>query len=414
MRSWVRQHALAVIAASIGIYVVSWQALTDWAWNDYDNEARPAFDALVSGHVLQFLKLVPAYGGSLVMRAPFVLVPKLWGGGELAIYRAAAAPALAASGILGVWLAARLRREGASKLTQGLALMLCAANPITLLALESGHPEELLGAVLCVAAVLTAMSDRPIWAGVLLGLAVANQEWAIIAAGPVLIALPGRRIRAMVAAGAAAGLVLSPLVVVGGLSSGGFVSQVKGAAAPNNLIFSPWQVWWFLGPHIHGTIPGEPQATRLDPAWLSQLAHPLIIAISLPLTLLCVRLRRRGVRRPRHEALLLLVLVLLLRCVLDPWDNWYYPLPFLIALAVWEALSLKRPPLLALTAAGATWFLTQWAVPTYGVSPDGQSVVFLVLTLPALFAIGSALFAPGLRGRLSLRRAARGPLPSPV
>ena len=409
MRSWVRQNAGAVLGASLGIYVVSWLALTDWAWNDYDNEARPAFDALVSGHVLQFLKLAPAYGGSLVMRAPFVLIPKLWAGGELAVYRAAAAPCLAATGILGVWLAARMRAEGTSKLARAVAVMLCAANPITLLALESGHPEELLGGVLCVAAVVVAMGDRPLWAGVLLGIAVANQEWAIVATGPVLIALPGRRIRALAAAGAVAVLVLLPLV-----AAGTFVSRVKGAATPDNLIFSPWQIWWFLGPHLHAPIPGEPQAVRLEPGWLSQLAHPLIVAVALPLTCLCVWRRRRQLRRPAQEALLLLVFLLLLRCALDPWDNWYYPLPFLLALVVWEALSYSRPPVFGLVASCAIWVLTQWAIPAHGFSPDAQSVVFLVLALPAVVAVTAALYGPGLSERIRLRVTRRDLLASPA
>ena len=59
--------------------------------------------------------------------------------------------------------------------------MLCyVANPLTLSALEIGHPEELLGAVLCIAAVC-AMNDRATWAAILLGLAIPNKEWA---AGP--------------------------------------------------------------------------------------------------------------------------------------------------------------------------------------------------------------------------------------
>ena len=69
-----------MIGAALGILIIGWLGLSDWAWTDYDREARPAFDALLGGHVLQFLRLAPAYGGSLVMRAPFVLVPKLWGG----------------------------------------------------------------------------------------------------------------------------------------------------------------------------------------------------------------------------------------------------------------------------------------------------------------------------------------------
>lgn len=408
MRSRLRDYLPATVGAVTGILIVGWLGLTDWAWTDYDQEARPAFDALFSGHLLQFLRLVPAYGGSLVMRAPFVFVPKLWGGGELALYRSVAAPCLLATGLFGLWLVRRLRAQGAARLTRGVALMLCAANPIAVLALESGHPETLLGAVLCVAAVLTAMANRPVWAGVLIGLAVANQEWALVAVGPVLIALPRYRIRALLAAGGVAAALLAPLVLTAG--GEGFVAQVHGAALPNTLTFTPGQVWWFLGPHLHHIIPSRPWATRLAPGWLAPIAHLLIVAVALPLTLLCAWLRRRASQRPRHEALLLLVLVLLLRCALDPWDNWYYPLPFVLALVAWETLSFDRPPVLALIASVAVWCLGKWLVPSHGFSLDAQSVAFLILTMPALTAIAVTLYAPGLRQLLVPSRTRREPL----
>ena len=44
---------------------------------------------------------------------------------------------------------------------------------------------------------------------------------------------------------------------------------------------------------------------------------------------------------------MLLMLVLLLRCMLDPWDISYYALPILIALIAWESISYVRPPVLA-------------------------------------------------------------------
>jgi hypothetical protein len=43
---------------------------------------------------------------------------------------------------------------------------------------------------------------------------------------------------------------------------------------------------------------------------------------------------------------------LLARCVLDAANNSYYHLPFLIALAAWEALQRERPPVLSVGAAG--------------------------------------------------------------
>lgn len=408
MRMWLRQNVLAAFGASLGILIVGWLGLVDWAWTDYDREARPAFDALLSGHLIGFARLVPSYGGSLVMRAPFVFVPKIWGGGELSTFRAAAFPCLVASGILGIWLVARLRSQGATVLARVVTLLLCAANPVTVLALESGHPEDLLGAVLCIAAVFAAIGGRSTWAGVLLGLAIANQEWAILATGPVLLALPSGRRRTLVAACAMTALILVPLMAAGGL-----VGQVSGAAHTNNLIFSPWQVWWFLGPHLHHILPSTPWATRLEPNWLS-VAHPLIAATWVPLTLLCVWLRRQGARRPKNEALLLLVLLFLLRCMLDPWDNWYYPLPFLLALVTWETISSPRPPVLSLVASVAVWALTQWIVPGHGFSTDAQSVAFLLMALPTLAGITCALYVPGFSERWTLGRRRPAPLASPA
>ncbi len=409
MRSRLRENLPALTGATVGILIIGWLGLTDWAWTDYDNEARPAFDALLGGHLLRFLHLVPAYGGSLVMRAPFVLVPKLWGGGELAIYRAAAAPCLVASAVLGVWLVSRMRAAGQTRVARAAALLLCVANPMTLSTLESGHPEELLAAVLCVAAVLAALRDRAIWAGLLLGLAVANQEWAIVAVGPVLIAMSGHRIRALLTAGAAGSALLLPLV-----AAGGFVGQLKGASMPTSSIFTPWQLWWFIGPHRHVIPAGQPWNTRLDPAWVTQLAHPLIIAIALPLALLSAYAVRRRPARRTHDALLLLALLLLLRCALDPWDNWYYPLPFLLALLAWEALTAQRPPVMAVVASFAAWFLFQWAVPSRGFTPDAQSLLFLLFAVPTLIAIVVALYLPATAGRLRLRLGQRTPVPTPA
>jgi len=413
MHSRAREHAVPIAAAALALVIVGWLALYGWALTDYDFEVRPAFDALVQGHLLRFLELAPAYGGSLVIRAPFVLATKLWRGGELSIYRAAAAPCLAASAVLGVWLVARMRVLGHTRLARAVALALCVANPLTLPALEIGHPEELLGAVLCVAAVVVASRNRSIWAGVLLGLAIANKEWALIAVGPVAIALPEHRMRCLLTAGAVAAVVLAPLA-----AAGGFVTEVRGAATEAPIIFNPWQVWWFFGGHLHTLrvaghiVPGHRWDHRVEPAWVGTISHPLIVAVTAPMTLLCVRMRSRGASRPGHEALLLLTLALLLRCMLDPWDISYYALPFLLSLLVWETLTFVRPPVLALGAAFAGWFVLQWAVPGHGFSPDEQSLLFLALTLPSAIALGVALYAPGLGRRLAPRIGDRAAVPA--
>jgi hypothetical protein len=102
MRRIARENGACALLALTGSAALAWLGLYGFAWNDYEEEARPAFDALVHGHVTAFLRLAPAYGGSLVERAPFALVTRLWGGGELAVYRMVAVPCLLAAALLGV------------------------------------------------------------------------------------------------------------------------------------------------------------------------------------------------------------------------------------------------------------------------------------------------------------------------
>src|SRR4051812_14039271 len=187
-----RAHALPAVVALAGAALVGWLALLTPAFTDYEQEAEPALHALRAGHLRQFLELAPAYGGSLLERAPFALAPSLWGGGADAVFRMVAVPCLVAGAALGLWLYARARERGAGGGAWG-ALLLAAANPMALRAVEPGHAEELLVGVLIVAAALLAADGRAVWSGLLLGLAVAGKPWAALAVLPVLGLLPGAR-----------------------------------------------------------------------------------------------------------------------------------------------------------------------------------------------------------------------------
>jgi hypothetical protein len=414
VRRLVRENALCVFLAGVSSATMAWLGLYGFAWNDYDNEARPAFDALVHGHAIEFLRLVPAYGGSLVERAPFALLPTLWGGGELAVYRLVALPCLLAAAALGVWLVKQMRTEGRTSLARAVTLAICVANPLTLRALELGHPEELLGACLCVAAVLLAIRDRSLWAAVLLGLAIANKEWALLALGPVLLALPSnRRLLCLGVTAVVAAAVLAPLALV---SSSAFTAGTRGIAAPAATIFQPWQIWWFLGHHgalVHGLFGAPKVGYRIGPAWASLLSHPLILLTGLILTaaLWSRRCRAPGAGRlSERDALLALALLLLVRCVLDTWDTVYYPLPFVFALLAWEVRgSVQRPPVLALSSTVLAWISFQW-LPEH-VSPDAQAAFFLAWSLPLTALVAATLYASGraLVKRDELLRQAREP-----
>ncbi len=137
--------AVALLAAAS----VAWWGLTGFAWSDYDNEAAGSLAALTHGHLGGFFSSAPAYGGSLLMRAPFALMTAFLGGGETAVYRMMALPCLLAVVGLGVVLF-KLRTDRLPRARWSLlVVVLAAGNPVFLRALDVGHPEELLGAALC-------------------------------------------------------------------------------------------------------------------------------------------------------------------------------------------------------------------------------------------------------------------------
>ncbi len=355
--------------------------------------------ALIRGDLAAFFARAPVYGGSLLMRAPFALLSPLWGGGELSLSAMMALPCLLAGIALGLWLIESMRREGRSARARLLVLLLCTANPITLLALEIGHPEELLGAVSCVAAVLLASRGRWAWAGLALGLAVANKQWALLALPPVLLALPACRLRCLLLAGAAAAALTAPFVLFKPL---GYALAAKAVATSTGTMFQPWQIWWFFGsqPPAGVHLTGGARGARLPPQWISQISHPLILLAAAPLTIaLWMQLRRRapGARAvaPVGQALLLLALLLLLRCMLDPWDNVYYPLPFVLALLAWETIDRGRAPVLAAIASVAVLANDGWMA--FIATPDDQAAVFIACTVPLALHLAARLYLPSRR-----------------
>lgn len=395
MKTRAREHAIWIALAALGSGTLAWLGLIGFAWNDYDNEARPAVSELVHGHLHQFFSLAPVYGGSLLERAPFALLPNLWGGGELAVYRMLALPCLASAAVLAVWLIRWMRGRGMNLRQCGLALLLCVANPLTLLALEIGHPDELLGGVLCVAAVLLASRGHSVRAALALGLAISNKQWAVLAIPCVLIALPGRRALCLWVTATVTAVFALPFLL---FASSTFATNLHGAATSTIGLFNPWQVWWFFGhlaSHSSGA-PGGIENYRVPPVWVTKASHPLIVALAVPLgAVVSLRLRSRDGQsaddEARHEraALLLLALLLLLRCMLDPWDNIYYPIPFVLALLTWESIGLRRAPLLAFAVTIAV-YAGHHALGTIA-SPDAQALFFTLWSVPLAGGLALAL-----------------------
>lgn len=406
-----RQVAGAVLAAAGGCLAFVMLAMRSTSLTDYSIEAEPAVQALRHLRLGDFGELAPSYGGSLILRAPFAMFPNLWGGGDLALFRSMAIPCLAAAVFLAVTLWHRSRVSGATRGAAMIVLLLCVANPLILRALKTGHPEELLGSVLCVGAVLAGGAKRPVLAGTLLGLAVANKPWAVLAAVPVAVALVGGteragarigkwrvvatdpRLRAAAIAGLVGAAVLAPLALFGGAA----IEEARTVARSSGGILKPWQVWWFVGDHA-GTLYDafgnpRPAGYRTPPAWLGEIARPLVVLVPTLIALACAaRLRRR----PWHDALLLLALVFLLRCLLDPWNMSYYALPFLFGLLAWEVHARGGVPRLTLAGTMLTWVTCDWLK---FASPDVQSVAYIAWSGPFALALAWRLLDPAGFGR---------------
>jgi hypothetical protein len=427
VRRHIRENALPAAGAAIAVALVAWLGLTSFLWSDYETESLPAFRALVHGHLLRFLSAAPIFGGSLLERAPFALAAHALGGGELALYQAVSVPCLLAAALLGVILAARMRARGlGTRLSRGLLIALLAANPLALLAFDAGHGEEILAGALVLAALLAALERRALLAGALLGLAIANKEWAVVIVPVVAIALarsdaapksaqPARlRSRALSAwypsalccalAALIAALALAPFA----LASSGFLARAgANVSSSTPQIFQPWQLFWLLGSHYPGG--GE---RRLAPALLSSLSHPLVLLCAPLLALLYLwranSAPARTAKGPR-ALLALAALTLLLRCLLDTWDTSYYLLPFIFVLGAWELCGQeRRPPALATLAALLGWASFVW-VPESG-SGDLISLFFLAWTLPLGGYLALEIFAPAsLRSRRP-RRAGSDPI----
>ncbi len=373
---------------------------------DYEADAAPGFEALSRGDVHDFLTH-PALMGPFAMlaRVPFVLAANLGDASMLDRYRWGAVACLLASAALAVVVARMMRRAGQPAYVCVLAAVLLVANPLVVKALRFGHPEEMLGAALCTGAMIAAMRRRGVLAAILFALALTTKQWALVIVGPMVLAvfvyqLPRRRF--------AATLLLTGLAVTAPsfLSDPGrYVDAQKYAGSIPVTSWqpaSPYSAWYPFTPtkqvRIRPVDGRSVVSVRPVPPFVAGVAKKLIVISALLLTVPLI-LRRR--RLSATDPLLVLAFALLLRCVLDPFDNPYYHLPFLSAFLAWEALTVRGVPVVAALVSIA--FLVQTslaetfsAIPAYTV----HSAVYLAWSLPLLAFMAVHLYSPALGSRL--------------
>jgi hypothetical protein len=362
-------------------------AFANSSLGDYPVDAAPAVDALSGGDLSAYLSAHPIMGPfATLVQAPFAL----FASGEVVRYQLACLPCLFAIAALGWYLARLAGRRGAGVLGQLLIALLCLVNPLTLEALGSGHPEELLTAALAVGAVVVATQGQAGRAALLLGLAVASKQWAVIAIFPVLMALPSRRIwTAALAAAVVAAFSLPALI-----ASPSAFFDVQGNAASGGRIASIWSLWFPVSPEsVRHLGDGLTNSVHEVPPALAPLTHPLIVILVLALPLALWGWRGRfGLDASR--AIALLALLALLRCALDPVDNLYYHEPLLIALLAWDAVSpIGRLPLRGLLGAALALLFWRWSRQLGSL--DAFNLAYVGTVVAAAIAIATPLFRRG-------------------
>ncbi len=366
---------------------------------DYFSDASGAIDALVRLDSEDFFASQPLMGSfSLLLRAPFVALN--FHGSLDAVYYAGVLPCLLAVVVLGLALARRVQAGGQGQVVGAVVVVLAVVNPLTVRAVHWGHPEELLTAALCVGAVLVALSGRGLVAGLLLGLAVATKQWAVLAVFPVLLATGERPLRTLGVAVVVGSAFTLPMLLG---DSGRFGTVAASAAGQDQsaALTTPWSVWWPFAQLVD--LPGR-GPRYVSPPWVPAISHLLIVALALPLSALLLRRReRRG-----DDALLLLTLLFLLRCALDNWNNDYYHVPFFLSLLAWETVRRPGVPRLSLVVAlllGISFWRAQMGV--FEGSVDGAGLTFALYAawaFPLAGLLAAILYRPatvaGLRARL--------------
>jgi len=357
----------------------------------YCDDAEPSLSALIHGDISGFFHRQTLMGPtSILLRAPVAALGGLNHYETKLVYDLGSFVCLLVLAAAGVLVASEMRRRGRPGWEQALVAAGMVVNPVTFRALYFGHPEEAVATAFCVAGAVFALRVRPVPTGMLLGLAITTKLWGVLAAGPLLLALPPRlRLRGAVVATLTVLALYGPMAVVTptrfwhAVTSANELGTTPGTASATN-------VWWFFADTVRyqrvvAIQDGRPVFQDVTgfalPRGIGRVTHPLVIVLSVVLAWLWSR-------RPRAPGdaslLLLLALIFLLRCILDPNNFSYYHLPFLASLLAYEGISRRGIPWAAITAAviiqlfvsisphvhsdpGFAWLYLGWALPMAAV-----------------------------------------------
>jgi hypothetical protein len=300
------------------------------------DNAGPGIQALLHGSIAGYVAHQPVIGlTSILLRLPVVALAAVLGAGSLVGYQVGALACLFPLALCGAWLVSEPGLSTRQRLFRLAAVLLVIQSPIVQNTLTGGHPEGVLSTLLATVAVLVAMRGRAGWAALLLGLAISTKETAVFAVIPVLVALPGRRLKVTALAGCVV-LLLCGTVWVSDPDA--LLRSLHGEGSTHYLI--PFSLLWPISSPLH--IGTQLSVARVMPLGLSRTPATLLtLACAAPAAILWyARARQRG---GEPQPLVLLVLFGLLRCTLDSTHEAYYWICLLIPLATWEALEDRLP-----------------------------------------------------------------------
>jgi hypothetical protein len=361
------------------------------------DDAGPSMEAIARGDLDVFFAEQPPMGSfSLLLRAPFAAGVDASGvsHSSLYMYRAGAFACLLALALLAVWTMAAMMRRGQPRLGALLVPAAHLAGPLTYAALKYGHPEELLGSALCVGGILAAGRGRSLAAGLMLGCAIATKQWAILAVPVAMVAAPRGRVRVPAFAAGIAGLLTLPMMLADP-SRFWLAQKSVGIATTFTNTVTASNFWFVFADGTTGptkTSDGVKILTQYSLGdTLGHLTHPLVVLLALA-AIAAYAIRRRGA--DPEEALQLMALVFLVRCVFDPLTYSYHHAPFLVALLVYEGLR-RRVPVMSGFAIAALLAMTYVIAPMHDATL--LNVFYLSWSLPLLAALAISTLAPEAR-----------------
>lgn len=353
------EPALALLAGLLSLAVLGWIVFAVTTSGDYGTHADPSGDnaapgieALLHGSLGGYLASQPIIGlTSILLRLPFAALAPAFGGGELTAYKLGALACMLPLALGAGCLIGERGLPAKHRLFRLLAALIVIQSPILRYAVQMGHPEDLVAAVLASASVVLASRGQARWAAILLGLAIGAKEWAVIATVPVMLALPGRR-REVGAIAAGLALLLTCIAWLGNPAAFERALHVERTSP----YLSPLSPLWPVGGRLRMFGGGYVKAARELPWGLSRSsASGLLTAITAVLGgVWYVRLRRRG---GTCKPLCLLAILGALVCICDTNNEPYYWLALLIPVATWESTE-NRIPIATFAVSLLVWMLS--------------------------------------------------------